>query len=80
MVSWFLVSPEARLTLQCLSKNPCFDTCHRGPTALDALAFAYLYTLLSGPDDLRLEVSRRTNLCNWERRVREIVQASFVAV
>ncbi|KAH8117183.1 hypothetical protein DFH11DRAFT_1724243 [Phellopilus nigrolimitatus] len=51
-----------------------------GPTALDALVFAYLCCLLSGPDDIRLDVARRTNLVNWERRVRSIVQIAFVPV
>ncbi|EJD05691.1 uncharacterized protein FOMMEDRAFT_145137 [Fomitiporia mediterranea MF3/22] len=49
-----------------------------GPTALDALVFAYLRCLLAGPDELRTEVVHRLNLCEWERRVREIVQSSFV--
>ncbi|OCB84135.1 hypothetical protein A7U60_g8809 [Sanghuangporus baumii] len=51
-----------------------------GPTALDALLFAFLHCLLAAPDDLRLPVARRMNLVNYERRVREIVRASFVAV
>ena len=51
-----------------------------GPTALDALLFAYLHCLLSGPDEVRLDVVRRTNLVNWERRVRVIVQTAFVHV
>ncbi|KAI0041621.1 hypothetical protein FA95DRAFT_1565217 [Auriscalpium vulgare] len=48
----------------------------RGPTALDALAFAYLRTLLHASDDLRIEVARRVNLVHWERRVHERVRAA----
>lgn len=52
----------------------------RGPTALDALVFAYLHCLLAGTDDVRIDVARRMNLVNWERRVQEIVRNSFVAI
>ncbi|KAI0064445.1 hypothetical protein BV25DRAFT_1822795 [Artomyces pyxidatus] len=44
------------------------------PTALDALAFAYLRTLLHASGDLRVEVARRVNLIHWERRVYEQVR------
>ncbi|VDB95377.1 unnamed protein product [Peniophora sp. CBMAI 1063] len=47
------------------------------PTALDALAFAYLHTLLNSTDELRIEVARRVNLVTWERRVYEQVRSSF---
>jgi len=47
------------------------------PTALDALAFAYLHCLLGGPDSVRVVVARRANLVAWERRVESIVQASY---
>ncbi|KZV71158.1 hypothetical protein PENSPDRAFT_578320 [Peniophora sp. CONT] len=47
------------------------------PTALDALAFAYLHTLLNSTDELRIEVARRVNLVSWERRVYEQVRSSF---
>ncbi|KLO10564.1 hypothetical protein SCHPADRAFT_942775 [Schizopora paradoxa] len=46
------------------------------PTALDALAFAYLHCLLAGSDPVRVAVARKVNLVNWERRVQAIVQAS----
>lgn len=48
------------------------------PTALDALAFAYLHTLLHTHDDLRIEVAKRVNLVTWERRVYEAVRGAFV--
>ncbi|KAI0705936.1 hypothetical protein BC835DRAFT_1409993 [Cytidiella melzeri] len=48
------------------------------PTALDALAFAYLHTILdSNNDTLRFEVSRRVNLVAWEQRVSRDVKAAF---
>ncbi|TFY63613.1 hypothetical protein EVG20_g6247 [Dentipellis fragilis] len=49
-----------------------------GPTALDALAFAYIHALLHAPDDLRIEVARRVNLVTWEHRVYELVRTAFV--
>ncbi|KAL4067714.1 hypothetical protein V8B97DRAFT_1422963 [Scleroderma yunnanense] len=47
------------------------------PTALDALVFAYLHTILHSADPTRLEVARHANLVAWERRVRTQVQAAF---
>ncbi|KAG2365714.1 hypothetical protein BDR07DRAFT_1470320 [Suillus spraguei] len=47
------------------------------PTALDALAFAYLHSLLYSIDGTRIEVTRRVNLIAWERRVRTQVEAAF---
>ncbi|KAH7910759.1 hypothetical protein BJ138DRAFT_1152228 [Hygrophoropsis aurantiaca] len=47
------------------------------PTALDALAFAYLHTILQSQDSTRIEVARRVNLVAWEHRVRTQVQAAF---
>ncbi|KAF8623570.1 hypothetical protein AX15_006338 [Amanita polypyramis BW_CC] len=48
------------------------------PTPLDALAFAYLHCILDSTDDnIRIEVSRRVNLVAWEKKIREIVNASF---
>ncbi|KAI0819029.1 hypothetical protein BC629DRAFT_1579404 [Irpex lacteus] len=48
------------------------------PTALDALAFAYLHTILdSRSETLRFEVSRRVNLVAWEQRVSRDVKAAF---
>ncbi|KAG2061590.1 hypothetical protein BDR06DRAFT_947068 [Suillus hirtellus] len=47
------------------------------PTALDALAFAYLHCLLYSMDSTRIEVTRRVNLVAWERRVRTQVEAAF---
>jgi metaxin len=44
------------------------------PTALDALAFAYLYSALQSQTNIRREVERRVNLVTWERKVRAIVQ------
>ncbi|THH12040.1 hypothetical protein EW146_g7841 [Bondarzewia mesenterica] len=51
---------------------------YRGPTALDALAFACIRTLMRSSDDLRVEVARRVNLVTWERRVYEQVRAAFI--
>ena len=50
----------------------------RQPTALDALLFAYLHCLLNSPDIVRLDVARRTNLVEWERRVQARVKEAFV--
>jgi len=48
------------------------------PTALDALAFAYLHSILNSKEDaLRFEVSRRVNLVGWEQRVSRDVKAAF---
>ncbi|KII89131.1 hypothetical protein PLICRDRAFT_596937 [Plicaturopsis crispa FD-325 SS-3] len=47
------------------------------PTALDALAFAYLHSILHSTDSIRIEVTRRVNLVAWERRVRSQVRAAF---
>ncbi|KAF7975847.1 hypothetical protein HWV62_8419 [Athelia sp. TMB] len=51
------------------------------PTALDALLFAYLHTILhtKSANALRLEITRRVNLVAWERRVRSQVAAAFVS-
>jgi metaxin len=49
-----------------------------GPTALDALAFAYLHSILNSADDnIRVEVARRVNLVAWEKRVRDVVNTTF---
>lgn len=49
------------------------------PTPLDALAFAYLHTILKSNDQsFRIEVTRRVNLVAWEWRVRELVRAAFI--
>ncbi|KZT26570.1 hypothetical protein NEOLEDRAFT_1241025 [Neolentinus lepideus HHB14362 ss-1] len=51
------------------------------PTPLDALAFAYLHTILHTPapaGQLRTQVTRRVNLVAWERRVSGAVRAAFV--
>ncbi|KIM65365.1 hypothetical protein SCLCIDRAFT_1212537 [Scleroderma citrinum Foug A] len=50
------------------------------PTALDALIFAYLHTILHSKDPTRVEVARRANLVAWERHVRAQVQATFYTV
>ncbi|KAH9950263.1 hypothetical protein B0H21DRAFT_724048 [Amylocystis lapponica] len=49
-----------------------------GPTALDALIFAYLHCILHVKDNtIRIEVTRRVNLVAWERRVQSQVRAAF---
>ncbi|OCH88201.1 hypothetical protein OBBRIDRAFT_106138 [Obba rivulosa] len=49
-----------------------------GPTALDALIFAYLHCILHSKDNaIRTEVTRRVNLVAWERRVQVQVRAAF---
>jgi len=51
------------------------------PTLLDALAFAYLHSILnSDNNNTRIEVSRRANLVAWEKRVGDIVNAAFTLV
>ncbi|KAI0797549.1 hypothetical protein C8Q75DRAFT_7272 [Abortiporus biennis] len=48
------------------------------PTALDALLYAYLHSLLKTKDNtLRFEVTRRVNLVSWEKRVGEEVKSAF---
>ncbi|KAM5538057.1 hypothetical protein V8D89_008254 [Ganoderma adspersum] len=48
------------------------------PSALDALAFAYLHSILHSRDHtLRFEVTRRVNLVAWERRVQTQVRSTF---
>jgi len=51
----------------------------KNPTALDALSFAYLHTILHTKDanNIRFEINRRVNLLAWERRVRVQVIAAF---
>lgn len=50
------------------------------PTPLDALAFAYLHTILNSKDQaFRIEVTRRVNLVAWEWRVRDLVRTAFVS-
>jgi metaxin len=49
----------------------------RAPTALDALVFAYLHTILHAQDSIRIEVTKRVNLVAWEWRVRTQVSAAF---
>ena len=78
MVSGVSVSDVTRPFTNSIADT--FFSLRSGPTALDALLFAYLHCLLSGPDEVRLDVVRRTNLVNWERRVRVIVQTAFVHV
>ena len=49
------------------------------PTALDALVFAYLHSILSSSHQIRLAVTRRANLVAWHNRVRYTIQPCFVA-
>ncbi|KAG8777610.1 hypothetical protein FRC12_000297 [Ceratobasidium sp. 428] len=44
------------------------------PTALDALVFAHLHCLLQASDEVRREVTQRSNLVAWHRRVKVIVE------
>ncbi|QRV99894.1 glutathione S-transferase [Ceratobasidium sp. AG-Ba] len=44
------------------------------PTALDALIFAHLHGLLQASDDVRREVTQRSNLIRWHRRVKPLVE------
>ena len=48
---------------------------YRTPTALDALVFAYLHSLLRSP--LRSVINNRANLTAWELRVRGLVNAAY---
>lgn len=77
---WFLGS--AYVTALLCPKDPLANSYFRGmcsaPTALDALAFAYLHTILNAKqNNLRFEVSRRVNLVAWEQRVSRDVRAAF---
>ncbi|KAI0816001.1 hypothetical protein BC628DRAFT_1424377, partial [Trametes gibbosa] len=48
------------------------------PTALDALVFAYLHSILHSKEHtLRFEVTRRVNLVAWERRIQSQVRGGF---
>lgn len=47
------------------------------PTALDALLFAYLHSILHSQNTIRFEVARHVNLVSWERRVESQVRAAF---
>lgn len=70
---WFLGSRYVPFPAHVLSL-----TSRRKPTALDALVFAYLHTLLHSSDEsTRIQVARRPNLVSWERSVRSQVQAAF---
>lgn len=54
------------------------DLSSSGPTALDALVFAYLHCIIHSKDSaIRVEVARRVNLVAWERRVQGQVRAAF---
>ncbi len=75
MVPGFIVRPILLFFTLSFDCNNIFSTSR--PTALDALAFAYLHCLLAGPDGVRVVVPRKVNLCAWERRVESIVQASY---
>ncbi|KAG8710488.1 hypothetical protein FRC09_000117 [Ceratobasidium sp. 395] len=44
------------------------------PTSLDALVFAHLHCLLQASDEVRREVTQRSNLVAWHRRVKVIVE------
>ena len=54
------------------------DFASSGPTPLDALAFAYLHSILHSSDNIRIDVSRRANLVAWELKVRHLVNECFV--
>lgn len=72
---WFLGSRLAFIVCLQLRSNRFYSK----PTALDALVFAYLHSILSSPHQIRLEVTRRENLIAWHRRVLHIIQPCFVA-
>lgn len=42
----------------------------RNPTALDALAFAYIHRLLCGPEKLKAELTKWKNLIDFEKHAR----------
>jgi metaxin len=75
------VELQYREAISSLSQRLGTDTWFLGsnaPTALDALLFAYLHSILREKDNIRIEVTRRVNLVAWELRVRSQVQAAFV--
>lgn len=55
------------------------DWFHSKPTALDALVFAYLHSVLSSSHQIRLEVTHLANLVVWHRRVLHTIQPCFVS-
>jgi metaxin len=72
---WFLDSLYSRFVSS--SCSPFDHVCYRHPTALDALLFAYLHSILHSKNKIRFEVARHVNLVSWERRVESQVRAAF---
>lgn len=76
---WFLGSPYVpfnTVEINIWRVNP--SSFISGPTALDALVFAYLHCILHTKDNaIRVEVTRRVNLVAWEHRVRSQVRTGF---
>jgi hypothetical protein len=68
---------EVGLFILCLRSQPN-QFCSK-PTALDALVFAYLHSILSSSHQIRLEVTRRANLVAWHHRVLHTIQPCFLA-
>jgi len=76
------VFAEYKNAIQALSDRLGEDKWFLGsgkPTALDALVFAYLHSILSSSHQIRLVVTRRANLVAWHHRVRHTIQPCFVA-
>jgi metaxin len=59
--------------------GPGDDLAISEPTPLDALAFAYLHSILHSSDNVRIEVCRRANLVAWELKVRRLVSEGFAS-
>ncbi|KAI6028485.1 hypothetical protein F5J12DRAFT_889007 [Pisolithus orientalis] len=79
-ISLSALQPQYTEAISALSERLGEDTWFLGsanPTFLDALLFAYLHCILHSGDVTRLEVTRRTSLVAWERRVRTKVEAAF---
>ncbi|KAF9469269.1 hypothetical protein BDZ94DRAFT_1131854, partial [Collybia nuda] len=80
-ISHATIQAQYRDAISALSERLGTDKWFLGssePTPLDALAFAYLHSILNSKDQsFRIEVTRRVNLVEWEWRVRDVVRSSF---
>jgi metaxin len=72
---WFLESRLVPFPLLLAAISQFYSN----PTALDALLFAYLHSILSSSHEIRLEVTRRANLVAWHYRVLHAIRPCFVA-
>jgi hypothetical protein len=53
---------------------------YRGPTALDAVAFAYISAAVKSPyPQIREDANKWVNLVAWEKKVRKLVTSAIHA-